>query len=114
MNGSTSLKAVLPAIWNTKDSIKNHPWFALYANAAGEKDPYKGLPTKTIASVERCVREGTGAVLAYEALTRGIGRHDPAARAGFSELLRQYCALDTMAMVVVWKWWMHTFESASR
>jgi hypothetical protein len=58
-----------------------------------------------IAGAEEAVREGTGAMRAYFRMAYGAEREDPAAVAQWSELLRTYCRLDTLAMVLIWEHW---------
>jgi hypothetical protein len=55
------------------------------------------------------VNEGAGAMLAYQDLMYGENRDrgidNQAVRSQWKELLYQYCRLDTMAMVIIWKHW---------
>lgn len=110
MAGSTSIKAVLPAIWRNQPHIHDHPWFAEYRRA-GETgppaDPYATLPPLPLGGdgeEEGLVNEGTGAIRVYQEL---VFRRDlpEAFRANRQRLLEQYCKLDTAAMLMIWKHW---------
>ena len=69
------------------------------------RDLYETLPPLVIAGVEQAVREGTGAVRAYHGMLYGSEKHDAEARDAWRRLLLQYCELDTLAMVMVWRHW---------
>ena len=70
MRGKTSLKAVLPAVWNSDPALHELPWLTKYVqyDAAGGKvlDPYKTLKAIEIAGQAEAIREGTGAMRAYQ------------------------------------------------
>ena len=51
------------------------------------------------------VRDGTGAMRAYQDMLYGLRRTDERYRAAFKDTLLQYCKLDTLAMVMVWVHW---------
>jgi hypothetical protein len=51
-------------------------------------------------------------VRAYFAMVYGVERDDPAIRAQWSELLLEYCKLDTLAMVLIWEHWMRVTRRA--
>ena len=105
MGGRSSIKVVLDAIWRTDESmrVQFEQWTGLGADPA--TDPYASLPPIDINGVLRNVQEGTGAVLAYEELMYGSSKRDQARRASWAALLRQYCALDTLSMVLVFEHW---------
>jgi hypothetical protein len=45
--GRTSIKAVLPAVWNQSAALRSHPWFKDYQKTDADgsvMDPYKTLP----------------------------------------------------------------------
>jgi hypothetical protein len=107
MKGSTSIKAVLPAIWRSNAALRDHPWFKQYARTDNGiiADPYHTLPKMEIFENAEVVEEGTGAMRAYQEMLYGSGRHDPSVRATWRELLLQYCRLDTLAMVIIWTHW---------
>jgi hypothetical protein len=110
MKGKTSLKAVLPAVWNNHRELHEIPWLSQYVSyeADGHKvlDPYKTLAKIEIAGQAEVVQEGTGAMRAYQHMMYGKGREEgDAVREGWRKLLLQYCKLDTIAMLVVWTYW---------
>lgn len=108
MKGSNSIKAVLPAVWESNSTLRAHPWFCSYAKEEGGRvlSPYETLPPLEIYEKAEVVAEGTGAMYAYQEMVYGQGRRDPAVKATWCKLLSQYCKLDTLAMVVIWKAWM--------
>jgi hypothetical protein len=67
--------------------------------------PYAALPPLEIDGRTVVVAEGTGAIRAYEAMMYGAERDDPETRSRWRDLLRQYCRLDTLAMVWIWRHW---------
>lgn len=110
MKGKTSLKAVLPAVWNNHPELHDIPWLKKYVayEEDGRKvlDPYKTLAQIEIAGQAEVVKEGTGAMRAYQHMMYGKGREEgDAVKEGWRRLLLQYCELDTIAMLVVWTYW---------
>lgn len=114
MKGRTSLKCVLPAIWKTNSYLHEIPYFQeYYRELDGEVlSPYEVLPQLKIGDRIQVVNEGAGAMLAYQDLMYGELRDasledqdKQAVRSQWKELLYQYCRLDTMAMVIIWKHW---------
>src|SRR5262249_5899029 len=73
--------------------------------AATDHDPYSALPSIEINGVLQEIREGTGAVRAYQEMLYGMSKDDPTARRQWAALLRQYCALDTLSMVLIFEYW---------
>jgi hypothetical protein len=71
------------------------------------------LPPIEIANSKEVVRDGTGAMKAYQEMMYGQYRHDKEKRALWTALLKQYCKLDTLAMVVVWEYWRKLFAAQS-
>jgi hypothetical protein len=102
MGGRTSIKVVLPAVWESDAALREHPWFAAYhqVDATGRPlDPYETLPAMPLGGDrDDAVREGTGAIRVYQDL---LFAPDPAPEEQASRrlLLLQYCRLDTAAMV---------------
>jgi hypothetical protein len=68
-------------------------------------DPYKALPALPVGDDEEVVREGTGAIRAYQDMMFGLARENPALRKTYRQMLLRYCGLDTAAMVAVWWHW---------
>jgi hypothetical protein len=106
MKGSTSIKDVLPAIWQEDAALRSHPWFAAHHRL---KDgvllsPYDTLPATSHPGIAP-VRHGLGAVHAYQQLLHSGAGRDAATVAEQRGLLESYCRLDTLAMVMVWWHW---------
>ncbi len=114
MLGSNSIKYVLDAVW--KESQDARKRFAELAGREGDPElgPYAALAPLEIAGQEQRVAEGTGAVRAYFAMAYGLEREDATARAQWSQLLLEYCKLDTLAMVLIWEHWQRLTGLASR
>jgi len=114
MKGSHSIKYVLPAVWTTSKTLCETNDFAEYV-ARDDKgnllSPYDTLPAVEIGGDEIKVQEGIGAVLAYQEMMFGAGRSEPRIKQRYTELLLQYCRLDTAAMVMIWRHW---FEGAAK
>ncbi len=102
MRGRTSLKAVTEAVWSAGDAVRRA--FPEY-ESFGARSPYRALPAVEIAGAPMVVREGTGAIRAYQAMLYGAESRDPEARSRLRGLLLRYCKLDTAAMVMVWMHW---------
>ncbi|MEA5478228.1 DUF2779 domain-containing protein [Pseudanabaena galeata UHCC 0370] len=111
MKGRTSLKCVLPSVWKTNPYLHKIPYFQeYYREVDGDiLSPYDVLPQLQIGDRIQVVNEGAGAMLAYQDLMYGEncdrGIDNQAMRSQWKELLYQYCRLDTMAMVIIWKHW---------
>ncbi len=105
MGGRTSIKVVLDAMWKSDAAMREQyaAWTGTVVSA--HEDPYHALPALEIAGVTQDVREGTGAMRAYEAMMYGVERSDTEAIAKWRELLLQYCKLDTLSMVLVFEYW---------
>jgi hypothetical protein len=112
MKGKTSIKVVLPAVWKNFPNLKTIPWLAKYykEDSAGKVlTPYETLPPIDIGKQGEVIRDGTQAMRAYNEMMIGLHRHDTTVRDRWATLLRQYCELDTMAMVVIWEYWRQYF-----
>jgi hypothetical protein len=108
MKGKTSIKKVLPAIWNNNPYLHKIYWFTKYAPLSGAGlNPYDTLSSViSVLEEEEVVKDGTGAMKAYHELMFGAESKNPERKAQLVKLLLQYCELDTMAMVIIWKYWM--------
>lgn len=109
MKGKTSIKKVLPAIWNNNEYLHKIPWLKKYV----KKDlggvihsPYDAL-SDIMADLEKeeVVKDGTAAMRAYQEMQFGATAQNLPAREKLKKQLLQYCELDTMAMVIIWKYW---------
>ena len=107
MKGSLSIKSVLAAVWAESKTLCEAEDFAEYV-ARDDKGnlvgPYDTLPPVALGGVDITVREGMGAVRAYKEMVFA-GRGDLKAKQLYAKLLRQYCKLDTNAMVMIWRHW---------
>jgi Domain of unknown function(DUF2779) len=114
MKGRLSLKFVLPAVWETNETL--HTRFDKYYGRTPNGrllDPYETLPPLPFGNPEadeetdtdEVVTEGTGAMRAYQEMLYGLHRNDDATKEQWRRLLLQYCELDTAAMVMVWMHW---------
>jgi len=110
MEGRTSIKKVLPAIWNNNEYLHQIDWLKDYVGfdlVGVIKSPYDQL-SGFMADLEEmeAVKDGTGAMKAYHDMQFGNASTDVTKKETLKKLLLQYCKLDTMAMVIIWKYWM--------
>jgi len=118
MMGSHSLKKVLPVVWKNPAIQKLFPKYAQDQHGQPVKNPYDALPALTLQDSKDnaldlsklgdldVVKNGPGAMLAYEHVRYGLAASDQAARKSIRRQLMRYCELDTAAMVMVWKYWL--------
>ena len=118
MKGSHSIKVVLPVVWKNPAIQKLFPKYAVDEKSQPVKSPYDALPALTLQDSAHgsldlsklddldVVKNGTGAMRAYEHLRYGLAAGDQAARRAIRRQLMRYCELDTAAMVMVWKHWL--------
>jgi len=109
MEGKTSIKKVLPAIWNNNSYLHNIDWLKEYVGfdlGGLIKSPYDQL-SGLMADLEELeeVKDGTGAMKVYHDMQFGSASTDATKKEALKRLLLQYCRLDTMAMVIIWKYW---------
>ena len=105
MGGSTSLKIVADAVWQSDPHIRARlPHYHLETDT-GPAGPYQSLPPLVIGDRQIAVAEGVGAILAYYALMEQTTANATLEISQWRRLLSQYCELDTMAMVMVWWHW---------
>jgi hypothetical protein len=103
----TSIKAVMPAIWQSSAELRQHPFFEKYHREENGAilDPYKTLPEAVIGEKPFPVREGTGAMVAYREMILGAGSRDAAAKAALAGMLRNYVSLDTLSQLMIFEHW---------
>jgi hypothetical protein len=63
------------------------------------------LPSLQIGDRLVSVAEGTGAIMAYYMMMERTAANATLEAGRWRQLLRQYCGLDTLAMVMVWWRW---------
>jgi hypothetical protein len=114
MKGRVSIKSVLPAVWESNPALWKHPAFAKYYRQGTDGvpcSPYETLPNLPFGDEAEeqdeaeAVREGTGAVRAYQELLYGLSASNPERKEAWRKVLLQYCGLDTAAMVIIWMHW---------
>jgi hypothetical protein len=110
MGGRTSIKAVLDALWSSDAQMR--AYFEELTGVSGDPalGPYPALPEIQINGIPQVVVEGTGAIRAYQAMMYGLERIDVATRDQWKLVLLQYCKLDTLAMVLIWNYWMQSYS----
>ena len=105
MRGRTSIKVVLDALWKSDEAMRQQfeSWTGSHVDAS--QDPYRSLPPIEINGIVQEVHEGTGAMRAYQEMMYGVNKQDIGAREKWASLLKQYCALDTLSMVLILGHW---------
>lgn len=114
MKGSLSIKNVLPAVWRANPGLRRHPWFIAYDQTDAEGrllNPYDTLPPIVVRGKQEVVSEGTAAMRVYQEMIFGSERGDADVQESRRRLLLQYCRLDTLAMVIIWKHWSESGEN---
>jgi hypothetical protein len=113
MGGRTSIKVVLPSVLQeTKNTISKSllQQENLYQFIQEGKliDPYKLLEERIIEDTKSQVikvRNGGDAMVAYREMLYGLSRNNLDAKKTYSDALKKYCKLDTLAMVIIWFHW---------
>ena len=119
MKGRVSIKKVLPAIWNHNPYLHQVHYFKEYVEYKDGiiLDPYKTLKPlsdiiendeadeENIDAYGMAIKEGTAAMRAYYQMMFEVN-DKPKERNSVKAMLLQYCKLDTMAMVIIWKHWL--------
>ena len=106
MGGSTSLKVVADAVWQSDETVRARLPQYVQPTAGGLGSPYAALPPLQVGQRSLSVVEGTGAVLAYYTMIERAAAGATLEAERWRQLLRQYCKLDTLAMVMVWWHWL--------
>ena len=98
MKGRLSLKYVLPAVWESDETLHANPAFTRYYRRSLEGEvvnPYETLPALPFGNpdeegeTEQVITEGTGAMRAYQEMLYGVSRHDAALKEQWRRLLLQ-------------------------
>lgn len=110
MGGRTSIKVTLPAVLAATTSGKIRDLLEdvglLAFNEDGTIDnPYSHLPKLEIIDAAESVKDGTGAMRAYQEMIYGAAHADAAQKRAYRNALLRYCRLDTLAMVIIWEHW---------
>ncbi len=119
MKGSLSIKYVLPAVWRHSPDLWEDPTFRDYHRLGVDglpMNPYHTLPALELSdgSNIEAIKEGTGAIRAYEDILFGLASRDPERKHAIRDLLLQYCKLDTAAMVMIWRRWVNPSTQARK
>ena len=107
--GKYGIKSILPSVLQETKSPAIETWLNelnLYGlNPDGSiKSPYDLLPVIEVDE-STTVKDGTGAVRAYQDMMFGRYKNDPVLKAKLKDALLQYCRLDTLAMVIILEYW---------
>ena len=114
MKGKTSIKWTLPAVLSAYKSKRITNWLINFEEGLSlyQRDkkgnlinPYLLLPPIDIYEKAETVNEGTGAMRAYEDLMFGVNKGNDMIKQKYSEALKKYCKLDTLAMLIIWEHW---------
>ena len=108
-NGKYSIKYVLPAVLNETNSLHIASWLEQINLLRKDPEdrilnPYDSLP-EIIVGTSTTVNDGTGAIRAYQDMLYGLHKNDPAIKSQWEKALREYCRLDTLAMLIIWEYW---------
>ncbi len=103
--GHTSLKAVAEAIWRANPQLRDRLPDYVREDNDTLLSPYAALPSLLIGDREVTVADGKGAILAYYALMERTVAGSTLEAERWRILLRRYCALDALAMVLIWEHW---------
>jgi len=112
MKGQTSIKKVLPAIWNNSPYLEHDYNINKFFKPEHLKfkDPYKILEDNPELRCEQFdkINVGTDAIVAYQQMMRDLymGDHDNAKN--IKKMLIEYCKLDTFAMYIIWTHWVNS------
>lgn len=113
MGGRTSIKVVLPAVLQETKNINSLSLLQKenlnQINEYGKIiDPYKLLEERIVEDTKSLtikVRNGGDAMVAYREMLFGLSRNNIEAKTAYSDALKKYCKLDTLAMVIIWFHW---------
>ncbi|HZK07599.1 MAG TPA: DUF2779 domain-containing protein [Bacteroidales bacterium] len=140
MGGSISLKAVLPAVLNSSNYLKNKYSQPIYGAVGGMKSlnftdqiwikmdddgkaisPYKQLPpiyeAVDMEDIERLINgdhlaDGGAAMTAYSRMQ--FTEMSDLESQEVQKALLKYCELDTLAMVMIWEYWKKEITALAR
>jgi len=74
-------------------------------------NPYQLLPGLDIYDEAETIKDGTGAMQAYEDIMWGLRKGNLDDLEKYRKALLRYCKLDTLAMVIIWVHWKNLLES---
>lgn len=109
MKGQTSIKKVLPAVWNNSEYVKNE--YNISKHFTNEQlnltDPYKILEDRNDLVCKQFdkINIGTDAIVAYQQMMRDLYMGDHINAKNIKTMLLEYCKLDTLAMYIIYIHW---------
>lgn len=121
MRGRTSIKVTLPAVLKAFSSPRIEKWlreFEKEISLFGKDEsgdvinPYLLLPPLSIYKDVK-IKDGTGAMLAYDEMLFGVHKGDEELMKEFKTALLRYCKIDTLAMVIIWEHWSKAVRNIS-
>ena len=106
MLNKTSIKKVLPAVWNHSKYIKNDKYVQEYFGSdLSFTDPYDFLDQG-----EDAIKAGTQAIIAYDKMVNAIKKKDDITLQQQKNMLLKYCQLDTLAMYIIYLHWKNSLK----
>lgn len=99
MGSRTSIKKVLPAVWQTSKHLENDTHLKDLRNK-NVADPYLAL-----CEEGETVKSGTDAIVQYDEMLCHLKRGDKEKAEKIKNSLLKYCHLDTLAMYIIYKHW---------
>jgi hypothetical protein len=113
MKGRTSIKVTLPAVLWSNKSERTLRWleefgddFSILNQENGRiTNPYYQLPVFDVFDKGEQIKDGGGAMSAYQDLMFGVHTGDIESSEKYKVGLLNYCKLDTLAMVIIWEHW---------
>ena len=73
-------------------------------------DPYTCLAEFDIFNKAEKVKDGSGAMRAYQDMMYGVNNNNPEIKEEYKNALLKYCKLDTLAMVIIWEHWINELK----
>jgi len=122
MKGRTSIKVTLPAVLKQTKSEKIASWLKSfspgidllhYDENGGIQNPYDFLPTLEFVEDAEKVKDGTGAMRAYQEMLYGLNKGNADIKDEWMSALLRYCKLDTLAMAIIWEHWNDIIDGKS-
>lgn len=112
MKGQTSIKKVLPAIWNSSEFL-NEDYNITNFFTKEElklKDPYKILEDNPDLKCKQFdkINIGTDAIVAHQQMMRDLYMGEHTNALDIKNMLIEYCKLDTFAMYIIYTHWINT------
>ena len=110
MKGQTSIKVTLPAVLAATNSSRIKNWLSAeklwLADEQGKiANPYNLLPYFEMYNKSENVKDGTGAMRAYQDMLYGADARNQTVKQEYKNALLRYCKLDTLAMLIIWEHW---------